>query len=251
MPASSSGSACAGLVRLTALLLFFVAAASAQAQQSSTPKAPLGLSCAPGGACQTPGSLNFLLPLFVSNRDFKSTTVLVNSSPVPTYVDVTVHDAEGNVAAQQRVNIAARNQVQIELGELLQSAHSSATAGSVQIVPATDGTGIGVIGQMSIAYSGSPEPSYLEYEPAKPSPSNSLVLRAVADAGRGSPVVGITSVAASTQNVTIQCFGAGGPSFSKTVTVPPMGTLVTPACSNAGADPLAAEPDAPSPDVHP
>lgn len=106
------------------------------------------------------------------------------------------------------------------------------------ITPATDGTGVGVIGQMSIAYYGSLKPSYLEYEPSKPGPSNSVVLRAVADAGQGSPIVGITSVAASAQNVTVQCLGASGPAFSKIVSVPPMGTLVTAACNNAEDDPL-------------
>lgn len=202
------------------------------------------LSCIPGSACKAspnPASLAFLLPVFLSNHDFKSTAILVNSSAVPTYVDVNVHDAGGNVAGQQRVNIAARNQVQIDIGELLDAAHSRATAGSVQITPATDGTGIGVIGQMSITYSGSSEPSYLEYEPSRPGPGNSLVLRAVADAGQGSPIVGITSVVASAQKVTIQCFGASGQAFSKIVSVPPWGTLVTPACNNAQGDPLDAE----------
>lgn len=165
----------------------------------------------------------------------------MNSNSVSTYVDVTVHDTGGNLVTQQRVNIAARNHVQIDIGELLNSAHANATAGSVQIVPATDGTGTGVIGQMSIQYSGSPEPSYLEYEPSRPGPNNSLVLHGVADAGQGSPIVGITSVAASAQNVTIQCFGAHGQAFSKTATIPAWGTLVTAACDNARRDPLPIE----------
>ena len=37
--------------------------------------------------------------------------VWVNSNSVPTYVDVTVHDAGGGVAVQRRINIAARDQV--------------------------------------------------------------------------------------------------------------------------------------------
>lgn len=83
---------------------------------------------------------------------------------------------------------------------------------------------------------------YLEYEPSRPGPGNSLVLRAVADAGQGSPIVGITSVVASAQKVTIQCFGASGQVFSKIVSFPPWGTLVAPACNNAQGDPLDAEP---------
>ena len=112
----------------------------------------------------------------------------------------------------------------------------------MQLSPAADASGTGVIGQMSITFSGSQQPSYLEYEPARPSPSDSLVLNAVADKGEGSPVVGITSVAASAQNVTIQCFGTSGPAFSKTVAVPAWGTIVTQACDNARGDPLAVEP---------
>jgi hypothetical protein len=183
--------------------------------------------------------VSFALVYF--DASFKSTAVLVNSHAASTYVDVTVHGADGKVAARQRIPIAARNQVRIDIGELLASARSSETTGSVQITPATDDTGIGVIGQMSLTYDGSPGPSYLDYEPAKPGPSNSLVLRGVADAGQSSPIVGITSVAATAQHVTVQCFATGMPAFSKTVTVPAMGTVVTPACNGAGGDPLAPE----------
>jgi hypothetical protein len=198
------------------------------------------LTCAPGGACQSHVPLAFLLPLFISNHDFRSTAVIVNGGSAPTYVDATLRDASGAVIIQRRFNMVAYNNVQIDISDLLASAHSDATTGNLQVAPAADGSGIGVIGQMSIAYIGSLVPSYLEYEPSKPSPSNSLVLRAVGDGGQGSPIVGITSVAASAQNVTIECFGASGPAFSKSVAVPPMGTLVTPACNNAGGDPLAA-----------
>ena len=217
----------------------------AEGGNSAAPaKPPLGLSCAPNNACETnpsPAEFQFLLPVFLVDKNYKSTAVVVNSNSVPTYVDVTVHDSNGIVAAQQRINIAAHDHVQIDIGELLESSHSSATAGSVQISPAADSSGTGVIGQMSIAYSGSQQPSYLEYEPARPGPSSSLVLRAVADEGEGSPVVGITSTATSAQNVTIQCFGASGPAFSKTVAIPALGTFVTKACDNVGGDPLAVE----------
>jgi hypothetical protein len=235
----------AGLIRIVSASAVLVATvASAQVNSPNTPhNAPRGISCAPGGACQTASaSSSFLLPLFLSNHDFHSTAILVNSQSVSTYVDVTVRDSDGNVAVQQRINMAARNHTDIDIGQLLESAHSNATRGSVLIVPATDGTGIGVIGQMSIAYNGSSQPSYLEYEPAKPNPANSLVLRAVADAGQASPIVGITSVASLAQNVTIQCLGSAGPAFSKTVSVPPMGTLLTPACNSAASDPLGSAP---------
>lgn len=235
-------------VAVTVLIVVCALSAIARAQQTNanspapTPIVSHGATCVPGTPCQAnpnPALRVFLLPLFISNASFKSTAVLVNSHAAATYVDVTVHGADGKVAAQQRIPIAARNQVKIDIGELLASARSNETTGSVQIAPATDDTGIGVIGQMSMTYSGSSGPSYLDYEPAKPGPSNSLVLRGVADAGRGSPIVGITSVAATAQHVTIQCFATGVPAFSKTVTVPAMGTVVTPACNGAGGDPLA------------
>jgi len=207
-----------GLLQLSSI----AGSAAPNPQQVNTNNAPLppkvthGAGCIAGNACQTnpnPAALEFLLPVFISNRDFKSTAILVNSHSAPTYVDVILHDADGNLVAQKRVDIAARNEVEIDIGELLETANSMATTGSVQIAPATDGTGIGVIGQMSIMYSGSQEPSYAEYEPSRPSPSNSAVLRAVADAGQGSPIVGITSVTASEQNVSIQCFGTSGASL--------------------------------------
>ena len=235
-------------VAVTALIVLCALPAMAGAQQTNAnspapaPKVSHGATCVPGSPCQAnpdPALRAFLLPLFISNASFKSTAVLVNSHAASTYVDVAVRGADGKVAAQQRVPIAARNQVQIDIGELLNAAHSHATTGSVQIAPAVDDTGIGVIGQMSIEYSGSREPSYLEYEPSRPGPSNSLVLRGVADAGQGSPIVGITSVAATAQHVTVQCFGTGLPAFAKTVTVPAMGTVVTPACNGAEGDPLA------------
>lgn len=229
----------AGLIGfLSALAILSMTAANAQGNGSKAMRgAPHGVSCTPGGACQSASASSaFLLPLFLSSHDFRSTAVLVNSQSVSTYVDVTVRDADGNVAVQRRIDMAARNHIDIDIGQLLEAAHSDATRGSVLIAPVADGTGIGVIGQMSITYTGSSEPSYLEYEPARPNPDNSLVLRAVADAGQASPTVGITSVASTVQNVTIQCFGSAGPVFSKTVSVPPMGTLLTPACIGAASD---------------
>jgi hypothetical protein len=237
------GLGCILVVVCSVLCLSSIAVAAAPKQETAKttgtsvppPRAPQGLRCATAGACQgaAQNKLAFLLPVFLANSTFRSSAILVNSHSAATYVDVTVHDGTGNVAAKRRVGMAARSQAEIDIGELLSVAQSSATFGSVQIAPATDGTGIGVIGQMSMTYHGSSKPNYLDYEPTRPGPGNSLEQRAVADAGEGSPLVGITSVASSVQNVTIACLGTGTSSFSKKIAIPAGGTVVTQACQDA------------------
>src|SRR5579859_4962723 len=88
-----------------------------------------------------------------------------------------------------------------------------------------------ILGQLSITYRASDQPSYIDEEIAMPSMDGSQVLRAVADPGEGSPLVSIANLSESGQHVAIQCFTENGKGSSKSVDLLKRETLLTEACA--------------------
>src|SRR5262249_26348812 len=87
------------------------------------------------------------------------------------------------------------------------------------------------VASLSITHAGSPVPNYIDEEVSMPSTLGSQTLRGVADAGDGSPLIAIASLADSGQRVLIECLGNGNQRFSKRVDLLPGETLITQACT--------------------
>ena len=104
-------------------VLLFPLAASAQIHVSPVEQVS-GPKCLPGYPCNDATShLPFVLPLFVSNANWKSTAVVVNGNSAATYVDVTVRAADGEIAVQKKIQIPGANFTEIDIGALLAEAH--------------------------------------------------------------------------------------------------------------------------------
>jgi hypothetical protein len=173
-----------------------------------------------------------VLPLFIQDRQFTSTLVMVNGSNEVTAADVTLTALNGREIKTERVDFAPHSQRRIEIYSLLQAAVSPDTSGRITIMPSSGVKNMAVLAQLSLTYLGSREPTYLDEEIAMPSPEGSQTLRAVADPGQGSPVVAITSLSASPQNITVQCLRPRGAPFSKSVELGTAETVVMQACAD-------------------
>jgi hypothetical protein len=181
----------------------------------------------PTGMMQMP----VVVPLFIEDSLFTSRLVMVNSSLVSTYADVVLRGLDGKEIAHQRVMFAPQSQQRVEIGALLRTTGSRATTGSITIMQSPDLQGMVILAQLAMTYVGSGEPNYIDEETAMPTAESSLVLRSVADSSYGSPVVAITSLGESGQNVTVECL-AGSETHSKIIQLYAGETLVTEACAS-------------------
>lgn len=164
----------------TALL----AVLSATAADAATPKTTKPSASSTPAMMQMP----MVAPLFIEDGDFTSTLVLVNSSAVPTYADVTVRALDGKTVATKRIQFQPHSQQQVTLRSLLDAAGApGVTTGSITVMQSPDLSGVVITAALSMTRLSSP-PNYIDEELAMPSAEGSQVLRAVADKGDGSPI---------------------------------------------------------------
>jgi hypothetical protein len=185
------------------------------------------------------GPMPVVAPLFVQDNDFTSTLHLVNDLNISTYADVVLTDLNGKEITRQRVVIGSHSQSSLEISALLLSSNSSATTGRIAVIQSPELQNITINSQLSMTYRGAKEPIYIDEEFGMPNAKGSQSLRAVTTAGKGSPLVGITSISETEQHMLIECFGAGNEHSSKSVQLDAGETLVTEACAERtlpGAD---------------
>jgi len=172
-----------------------------------------------------------VIPLFIQNQDFSSTLVLTNSADQSTYADVILMGTDGREITRRRVEFTAHSQRNIDIAPLLQSVLSGSTTGSISIMQSPELLGAVILGQLSMTHRGTHDSTYIDEEVAMPTTMGSQLLRGVADAGSGSPLLAITSLSETGQRVTIRCFPSKGESRSKSVDLLPGETLLTEACA--------------------
>ncbi len=178
-----------------------------------------------------------VFPLFIESQDFTSTLVLTNAADKSTYADVVVTAANGREITTHRVEFTPHSQREVEILSLLSSVVSPATMGSVTVIQSHEFDGSMVIlGQLSLTYHASEQPSYIDEEIAMPNAEGSQVLRAVADSGEGSPLVSVTNLSDAGQRITFRCVAKGDDNFVKSESVGEGETLLSEACSTRSAD---------------
>ena len=232
------------LLRRSALLFAFSVSsfqfsASAQSRKPAPPiVVPLDQSpTAQAVAVPSP----IILPLFVEDGAFTSTLILVNGTSLSTYADVALRAPDGTTVATQRVQFRPSSQQSVSIRSLLNSGtQANVTTGSIEVMQSASLTATGIVGTVAITQLSSSVPHYIDEEPTKRGPSNSLTLHAVAGRSDGPSLVSITSLTAAPQHISVSCIGGGGPATPVSLTLGPNQTLLTPACTAAAE----ANPDA-------
>lgn len=114
-----------------------------------------------------------VVPLFIEDQHFSSTLVLVNQIFRSTFADVVLRGLDGREIARQRVEFPALSQQRVEIGELLLRAGSRATTGSITIMQSPDLKAPVILAQLTMTYSGSRVPNFIDEEIAMPTASSS------------------------------------------------------------------------------
>jgi hypothetical protein len=165
-------------------------------------------------------------PLFVNSADVSSSLVLVNPTTKSASAQVLLRNLQGTVITTQTVSVPASSRLDVSIGELLRSASSSETTGS--LVVRRDGKNIAAALSLTDNRQGSA--SYLDEELAMPMSTSSPMLRSVADDAAASPIISITSIVSVLQHVTIRCLPEHGAAVSRTISLPPNATVLSRGC---------------------
>jgi hypothetical protein len=155
-------------------------------------------------------TMPLVAPLFLEGDPFSSVLTLVNNSEASTYADITLRAVDGSTVASRRVNFSPHSQRRILIAELLGEKGSTVTTGSILLMQNSALTGPSIAAALSMTYTGSAAPNYIDEEISMPSAMGSQVLQGVADRANGSPMVSISSVAEMSQSVKVECLGEHG-----------------------------------------
>jgi hypothetical protein len=186
----------------------------------------------PGGIlASSKPTMPLVIPLFIEGNHFVSSLTLVNNSTAATFADVTLRGLDGETIASRRLDFAPHSQRRVEVGNVLDSKGSNASAGSILVMQSSTLAGPAILGVLSMTYTGSSDPNYIDEEPFVPDMKGSQVLQGVADRGDESPILAISSLATTAQVIQIQCLGNDGPSVSRKLQLAAGETVLTDACA--------------------
>jgi hypothetical protein len=178
---------------------------------------------------------SLVAPIFIADAEFTSALRLVNGSGIATSANVILRAPDGSQITHRQVNFPPHSLQGIDLAEMLKSANSTATMGSVVVVQSPDLKGPAIMSSLSLTYLNPQQPNFIDEKLALPTPADSQILRGVADSSDGSPKVAVTSLSNAVQHVAIQCLGPNGVAFSKTVTLTAGQSILTEACSSGNS----------------
>ena len=216
------------------LSLALIATASLFSQQSSNKGTTTFYPAKPINPLPPPPpmmAMPLVSPLFLEGGHFSSVLALVNNSEADTYADLTVRGLDGSAIATRRISFSPHSQRRVQLSELLAGTASGVMAGSVLIMQSSTLAGPSIAAAMSMTYSGSADPNYIDEEISMPKAEGSQALEGVADRANGSPVVAISSVSGSAQHINVQCIGERGVIASNQVDLGGGMTIISDVCS--------------------
>ena len=176
-------------------------------------------------------AMPLIAPLFVEDQNFTSTIVLVNSTNVVGIADVTLRNRQGTSMIERKIRVQPKSDLHVPIATLLAEVRPPETIGSISMSSMAGD----IAAQLSLTYVGQPTPSYIDEEFAMPMPDSSPTLRAVADSGRGLPVVALTSTASVTEHISLTCFASSHDRETTIITLAPDATVLTNACDERSA----------------
>jgi hypothetical protein len=142
-------------------------------------------------------------PLFLEGSGFSSVLHLVNQTTTALTAQVDLYSLDGRKVAGKAVKVAANGGTTVGIEEMLRaSGVRRVDAGSIRV---SGEESDGIISALALTHHGVTD-TYFDEELAMPSMDGSTILRGVADSATGSPIVAISSLATTSQRVTVTCF---------------------------------------------
>src|SRR6266513_2523732 len=122
-----------------------VASTTRTVQNAATPREGTAM-----GSGSMTMEMQLVIPLFIEDGEFTSELVMVNASLEQTYADVLLRDTGGSTIVQRRVALAPHSQVRVSVSEMLRTAGSGITKGSLIVKPSADLRGMAVAAQLTM-----------------------------------------------------------------------------------------------------
>ncbi len=183
-------------------------------------------------------AMPIVAPLFIENGQLSTTVTIINAMARGTKADVVLLDQQGAEITRQTYALEAHTQRAVKVADVLLAARSGVVFGSAKIETDTEAEkNMGVLGQVSISGTGLGGTVYLEEEFPMTTPFDSGVLRAVAPAALGFPVLALRSNSTLPQSITMTCVYERSGVAQSTVQLAP-GELVLSAACVAGSERL-------------
>ncbi len=200
--------------------------------------APRGKHNAMEAGMASMAAMPLVAPLFIENGQLSTSVSIVSAMARATTVDVILLDQNGIQITAQTYPLDGHAQQVVKVSDLLQAANSAVPFGSVKIeTDAQAEMNMSVLAQASITGTTSGGPVYLEEELPMTTPGDSGVVRAVAPAGLGFPVLALRSTSSTSQTVTVSCLYEHGGVGQSTVQLAPGAMVLHGACV-AGSEQL-------------
>jgi hypothetical protein len=151
-------------------------------------------------------------PLFAEGSGFSSTLHLINELKTTLVATIDVYAPSGRKMAQDIVSLNPNSAQEISVKSLLGAEYNGSQMGSILV---SSDHPAGLLGAVTLTYHGKTD-VYFDEELAMPSMAGSNMLRGVTDAEFiRSPIIAITSLAHSLQNVTVSCLREEGEPSSR------------------------------------
>ncbi len=174
-------------------------------------------------------------PLFLQDAQFSSTLYLVNEGNSSVTGRLLLLAQDGTLISDSNVTVEGHDKRDLPIGDILASANSGATRGSVELFD-DNLYGSSLVGELVITFHGEQTSENIDEELLMPNMSESHQLRGIAIDSVASPVVSISSTSDQSETVTVNCIGETSGSTQRTMQIKSHQELTVRPCS--AQDPL-------------
>jgi len=166
-------------------------------------------------------------PLFIENKEFKSTFYVVNEGSVPITGRLLLLAPQGNLISDTYVTVPGHDQRDISIKSLLDAAHATVSNGSLELFDDNE-KGSALVGQLVISYQNQ---SNIDEELLMPAMSSSHRLRGLAVQAVASPLVAVSSTSEQPTQFTIACTEESGKQIVSSFDIKSHQTVMIRPCS--------------------
>jgi hypothetical protein len=189
-----------------AALLALVYTSNLSAQTPAQTKRDLARKIRIEESAQAMVNMPSIAPLFLQNAQFSSTLYVVNEGNVPVTGRLLLLVPAGDLILDMPITVPGHDKSVIPISSLLQSAHSSATQGSIELFD-DNVEGSALVGGVVVNYRSEKTAVNIDEELLMPAMSASHQLRGLAIEASGSPIVSIGSTSDQPAQITVSCIG--------------------------------------------
>jgi hypothetical protein len=189
---------------------------------------------------RVPETMPFVAPIVVETPEITSTLVLANVTSEKKTATITLFSLDGKTSSVQHVAFEPHEKKEYPLASQRSSSDVRNRWGSVVVEQdPTANMAVVIVGQVILTDMRTSTVAYVDEELAMPEMEGSTRLSAVTDESAGSPLVAITNISSSPQNVAMSCLQKEKSSVAVAVAIAAHATGLYKGCSSTPISTLA------------